>query len=108
MAQEKAAFSECLPLCFCPMAVSRKEFWEMLKRLKQQGITILVSTPYMDEATMCDRIALLQSGKILSIDTPEKIVNSYQGDLFAIKSEAMYKLLLDLREYENTLTCFAF
>src|SRR3990172_354739 len=52
-------------------AVSRKEFWEMLKRLKQEGITILVSTPYMDEATLCDRIALIQSGKILSIDTPE-------------------------------------
>jgi ABC-type multidrug transport system ATPase subunit len=51
-------------------AVSRKEFWEMLKRLKQQNITILVSTPYMDEASLCDRVALLQSGKILSINTP--------------------------------------
>ena len=55
-------------------AVSRKEFWEMLKRLKQQGITILVSTPYMDEATLCERIALIQSGKILSIDTPANII----------------------------------
>ena len=89
-------------------AVSRKEFWEMLKRLKQQGITILVSTPYMDEATLCDRIALMQSGKILSIDTPDEIVRSYQGKLFAIKSESMYKLLKDLREYENSLSCFAF
>src|SRR3990172_4552271 len=70
-------------------AVSRKEFWEMLKRLKQQGITILVSTPYMDEATMCDRIALIQSGKILSIDTPPAVVKSYPGNLFAIKSGAM-------------------
>src|SRR5437762_8137260 len=89
-------------------AVSRKEFWEMLKRLKQQGITILVSTPYMDEATLCDRIALIQSGKILSIDTPENIVKSYPGNLFAIKSESIYKLLKDLREYEHTLGCFAF
>ncbi len=89
-------------------AVSRKEFWEMLKRLKQQGITILVSTPYMDEATICDRIALIQSGKILSIDTPDAIVRSYEGSLFAIKSEGMYKLLNDLRSYENTLSCFAF
>jgi ABC-2 type transport system ATP-binding protein len=89
-------------------AVSRKEFWEMLKRLKQQGITILVSTPYMDEATLCDRIALIQSGKILSIDTPGAIVNSYNGKLFAIKSESMYKLLNDLRSYENTLSCFTF
>jgi len=89
-------------------AVSRKEFWEMLKRLKQQGITILVSTPYMDEATMCDRIALIQSGKILSIDTPENIVKAYQGNLFAIRSDNMYKLLNDLRSYENTDSCFAF
>jgi ABC-2 type transport system ATP-binding protein len=53
--------------------VSRKEFWEMLKRLKAQGITILVSTPYMDEAGLCDRIALIQNGKILSIETPANI-----------------------------------
>ena len=89
-------------------AVSRKEFWEMLKRLKEQGITILVSTPYMDEATLCDRIALIQSGKLLSIDTPEKIIRSYEGKLYAIKSEVMYKLLNHLREYENTLSCFSF
>ena len=54
--------------------VSRKEFWEMLKRLKQQHITIVVSTPYMDEATLCDKIALMQNGKILSIDTPGNII----------------------------------
>lgn len=89
-------------------AVSRKEFWEMLKRLKQKGITILVSTPYMDEATLCDRIALIQSGKILSIDTPANIVKSYPGKLYAIRSDAMYKLLNDLRSYENTLSCFTF
>ena len=58
-------------------AVSRKEFWEMLKRLKEQEITILVSTPYMDEATLCDRIALMQNGKIFSINTPQMIINSY-------------------------------
>ena len=56
--------------------VSRKEFWEMLKRLKAQGISILVSTPYMDEANLCDRIALMQNGKILEIDTPQNIINS--------------------------------
>jgi len=88
--------------------VSRKEFWEMLKRLKQQGITILVSTPYMDEATLCDRIALIQSGKILSIDTPQNIVKAYDGDLYAVKAGNMYKLLNDLRNYEKSLTCFAF
>jgi ABC-2 type transport system ATP-binding protein len=89
-------------------AVSRKEFWEMLKRLKAQGITILVSTPYMDEATLCDRIALIQSGKILSIDTPPAIINQYEGNLYAIKSGSMNQLLKDLRSYPETLSCFAF
>ncbi len=89
-------------------AVSRKEFWEMLKRLKQQNITILVSTPYMDEATLCDRIALIQSGKILSIDTPEKIIEAYPGKLYAVKSEKMHQLLKNLRAFEFTLSSFAF
>lgn len=89
-------------------AVSRKEFWEMLRRLKQKGITILVSTPYMDEATLCDRIALIQSGRILSIDQPAQLVASYPGKLFAVRSDAMYKLLLDLRAYEDTQHCITF
>jgi ABC-2 type transport system ATP-binding protein len=73
--------------------VSRKEFWEMLKRLKEQGITILVSTPYMDEATLCERIALIQNGKILSIDTPENITKQYPSKLYAIKASKMSALL---------------
>ena len=89
-------------------AVSRKEFWEMLKRLKEQNITILVSTPYMDEATLCDRIALMQGGKILSIDTPENIVKAYPGKLYSVADKNMYKLLIDLRAYDETLSCFAF
>ena len=88
--------------------VSRKEFWEMLKRLKTQGITILVSTPYMDEANLCDRIALIQSGKILSIDSPKNIVSQYPETLYAIKSENMIELLHDFRKMENTKSCFAF
>jgi ABC-2 type transport system ATP-binding protein len=87
-------------------AVSRKEFWEMLKRLKQQGITILVSTPYMDEANLCDRIALIQTGKILSVDTPGNIVKAYGDKLYAVKAEATYQLLLDLRAYQNTANCY--
>src|SRR6187397_3372655 len=71
-------------------AVSRKEFWEMLKRLKRQGITILVSTPYMDEATLCDRIALIQEGKLLSVDTPGQLVASYPGTLYGVRSDTMY------------------
>src|SRR5487761_2368014 len=59
-------------------AVSRKEFWEMLKRLKAQGITILVSTPYMDEASLCDRVALIQKSEILSINTPDGIIDQFE------------------------------
>ncbi|HEX9252786.1 MAG TPA: ABC transporter ATP-binding protein, partial [Ignavibacteriaceae bacterium] len=72
--------------------VSRKEFWEMLKRLKEQGISILVSTPYMDEAKLCDRIALIQNGKLLEIDTPQNIVNRFDSTLYAVRSENMFKL----------------
>ena len=89
-------------------AVSRKEFWEMLKRLKEQDITIIVSTPYMDEAALCDRIALMQTGKILSLDTPENIVKAYPGNLYAVSDKNMYRLLNDLRSYDGTLSCFAF
>lgn len=89
-------------------AVSRKEFWEMLQRLKRQGITILVSTPYMDEANLCDRIALIQSGKILKIDTPPSIISGYQSKLYAAKSENMSLLLRELREMAAVNTCFSF
>jgi ABC-2 type transport system ATP-binding protein len=88
--------------------VSRKEFWEMLKRLKAEGITIVVSTPYMDEATLCDRIALIQAGKILSIDTPSKIVESYPDELYAIKTDSMYALLKKLASFEQTINSYAF
>lgn len=78
-------------------AVSRKEFWEMLKGLKQQGITILVSTPYMDEAKLCDRVALIQDGHILSINTPQRIVDDFANPLWAVKSDKMLHLLNDLK-----------
>lgn len=89
-------------------AVSRKEFWEMLGRLKAQGITILVSTPYMDEATLCERIALIQQGKIMSIDAPDNIIKQYPDPLFAIKSENMGMLLADLRKMDLVDSCNAF
>lgn len=88
--------------------VSRREFWEMLKRLKKQGITILVSTAYMDEATMCERIALIQNGEIMSIETPENIIKNYNGKLFAIRSNNMSKLLKDLRRMDDIKSCNAF
>jgi len=88
--------------------VSRKELWAMLKKLKNEGITILVSTPYMDEAGMCDRIALIQNGTFLKIDTPENIVNEYDQELWAVKSDDMSKLLKDLRTQPEVKSSFAF
>jgi len=88
--------------------VSRREFWEMLKKLKQQGLTIMVSTPYMDEAALCDRIAFLQQGRILSIDTPARLIEHYPDSLYAVQDEKMYPLLLALRAYEGSRRCFAF
>lgn len=88
--------------------VSRKEFWEMLKRLKQENITILVSTPYMDEATRCDRIALIEEGRILAVDTPAAIVKQYPEPLYAVRAREIPRLLLDLRGHPNTRSCFSF
>ena len=88
--------------------VSRKEFWEMLKRLKNQGITILVSTPYMDEARLCDRIALIKEGKFIGIDTPENITAGFKKTLWSVQSNKMFKLLTDLRSHPFIDSCFAF
>jgi ABC-type multidrug transport system ATPase subunit len=88
--------------------VSRKEFWEMLKRLKNQGISILVSTPYMDEAGMCDRIAFMQNGRFLKIDTPVNIIRGFTKPLWAVRGERMSQLLSDLRKIPGVKTCFAF
>lgn len=89
-------------------AVSRFEFWELLKGLKEKGITILVSTPYMDEASKCDRIALIQNGKILAVDSPETIKKTYGSELYSIRSSNIYKLLLDLKEYPSVKSVFPF
>lgn len=88
--------------------VSRKEFWGMLRRLKQQNITIVVSTPYMDEASLCDRIALVQTGKVLSLDTPENIIKAYPGNLYKIKSDNMFGLRKNLNTYPNTSSSYTF
>lgn len=89
-------------------AVSRIEFWEMLAKLKQNGVTILVSTPYMDEASRCDRVALIQNGSILSIDTPQGIRNNFLGTLMSVYSDDVYKLLHDLRRFKATRNAFLF
>jgi ABC-type multidrug transport system ATPase subunit len=88
--------------------VSRKEFWEMLKRLQLKGITILVSTPYMDEAALCDRIALIQDGKILEIDTPEAIVKHYPKPIFNVRANKMYQLINSLKDYKFNHSVYPF
>tara|TARA_R110002012_G_scaffold81945_4_gene207477 strand:+ start:8798 stop:9700 length:903 start_codon:yes stop_codon:yes gene_type:complete len=88
--------------------VSRKEFWDMLKRLQQKNITILVSTPYMDEAALCDRIALIQDGKILQINTPESIVKQYPKTIYNVKADNMYQLINSLKTYPNQYSVYPF
>ncbi|MBT2162818.1 ABC transporter ATP-binding protein [Zobellia barbeyronii] len=88
--------------------VSRKEFWEMLKRLQQKGITILVSTPYMDEAALCDRIALIQDGKILQIDTPQAIVKHYPKQIYNVSATNTYELTNALKAYEYSHSVYPF
>lgn len=88
--------------------VSRKEFWQMLKRLQQKGITILVSTPYMDEASLCDRIALIQKGKILKIDAPARIISDFDKTIYAVSSLHKHQLILDLKAYPTMHSVYAF
>ena len=88
--------------------VSRKEFWEMLQRLKKQGITIVVATPYMDEAALCDRIALIQHGKILSIDTPEQISESFPDLLFEVKAGRTSAVLRALGNFKQKKNVYAY
>lgn len=88
--------------------VSRVEFWEMLDQLKKQGITILVSTPYMDEASRCDRIALMREGTLLSVGSPQQIRSAYASTLWAVRAAAMFPLLNDLRAFPFTRSCYAF
>ncbi|MGZ3886428.1 MAG: ABC transporter ATP-binding protein [Flavisolibacter sp.] len=89
-------------------AVSRKEFWEMLHRLKLEGITILVSTSYMDEAALCDRVALVQKGRLLSVNTPRGIVEDFQKPLWAIKAHEMYRLMTVIRQDPSVERCYPF
>jgi ABC-type multidrug transport system ATPase subunit len=89
-------------------AVSRKEFWEMLDRLKEQGITILVSTAYMDEARLCDRVALIQKGEILSINTPEGIIDEFKKPLWAVKADEMFSLMNTILADPLVESCYSF
>lgn len=89
-------------------AVSRQEFWEMLKKLQEKGITIVVSTPYMDEASLCDRVAFIQKGTLLQVDQPQHIVEGFNRPIAAISADNMYDLVNDLRAYPGADTAFRF
>jgi ABC-type multidrug transport system ATPase subunit len=80
----------------------------MLDRLKRQGIGILVSTPYMDEASRCDRIALMRNGRCLTTGTPDDVCQSFQRSIYSVRSDYMYRLLGDLRNWAGTHSCYAF
>ena len=83
--------------------VSRKEFWDILKDIQHKGVTVVVSTPYMDEATRCDRIALIQNGNIIKIDTPQQIINNFRGHLYTVKMDDIFGLMQLMNQFE--LTC---
>lgn len=88
--------------------VSRKEFWEMLKKLNANGLTIFVSTPYMDEAAQCTRISLIQDGKILGTGTPEEITKTHPDKLYSIKGTKKYELLQAVRQFETCKSVHSF
>lgn len=88
--------------------ISRKEFWDVLKRLSGDGISVLVSTPYMDEALVCDRIGLIFKGEMLAVDSPEKLVQQHDKKLVAFRGRDMYTLLRDIREEPGVFSCFTF
>jgi ABC-2 type transport system ATP-binding protein len=88
--------------------VSRYEFWQMLHKLKEENITIVVSTPYMDEAKMCDRIALINHGQILKISTPKDIADDFNDALLEVKGENLYKLMLEIRKMRAVKSCYSF
>jgi ABC-2 type transport system ATP-binding protein len=89
-------------------AVSRREFWDVLGRLKQDGLTTIVSTPYMDEATRCDRIALVHRGRLLGVDTPEAITRAFERPLLGVRAKERYTVLLALRKYEHAHSAYPF
>ena len=89
-------------------AVSRKDFWTMLSRIRESGVSVFVSTPYMDEASMCDRLAMIRDGKIIGTGTPAGIVSGYPYRLLVVEGQRMYPMLKILRAAEGVISCFSF
>ena len=88
--------------------ISRKEFWDVLKRLSGEGISVFVSTPYMDEACLCDRIGLIFRGELLDVDIPKRLIGKHDKKLVAFKAKNMYRLLGDIRKEPGVYSCFTF
>ena len=89
-------------------AVSRREFWDLLGGLRASGLTTVVSTPYMDEATRCDRVALMQAGRLLAVDTPDGITRAFDRPLLAVRADDRYRALLALRQFPHARTVYPF
>jgi ABC-type multidrug transport system ATPase subunit len=89
-------------------AVSRSEFWEMLQKLRKFGITILVSTPYMDEASMCTRVALMQKGRVLDVASPSEVIDGFRGVLFGVSGDNMYHLIKNCRSFKGVDSVYPF
>lgn len=88
--------------------VSRKELWDMLEHLRDKGVTIMASTPYMDEAKQCQRISFIKEGSIIKTDTPQNIIKDFGEPLYAISADNMHKLLKDVRSFDGIKSCYAF
>jgi len=89
-------------------AVSRKEFWDLLARLRGEGLPIVVSTPYMDEAVRCDRVSLMQAGRLLVTDRPDAIGRGYPRPIFAVRGPDVLGLLGALRAFPHAATVWPF
>jgi drug efflux transport system ATP-binding protein len=89
-------------------AVSRREFWDLLGNLKRSGLTIIVSTPYMDEADRCDRVALIHRGRLLAVDAPSAITRAFDRPLLGVRAKERYKALLAMRRYEHSHSVYPF
>jgi len=89
-------------------AVSRREFWDLLETLRAEGLTIVASTPYMDEAVRCNRVALIQRGRILDIADPRGIGARFDRPLLSVRAAERMRLLRALREHPHAHSVFPF
>ena len=80
----------------------------MRKKIQKEGISILVSTPYMDEARLCDRVAFMDNAKVLALNTPEELIKTYSGELISVSADELHRLVMDLRNFPDVHTALLF